>query len=554
MSKKHSPKSMLILLVAIMMMFSMAACSSGDSKKAGETTDSGKPAVKLTENDPGWKADTSPITFDWYLNFSWFPNKWGVDPTSQYITKKTGVNINFIVPAGNENEKLNTMIASGKLPDFITLGNTEDAFQRMIDGKLVLPLNELAKEYDPYFFKVSDPAKLAWYTTKDGKVYGYPNASSSPEDYKQYGNTYIGNQVFAVRKDMYEALGKPDMRTPEGFLKALQAAKEKFPDVNGQALIPLGLHEFTEKGNYSLEAYIQNFLAIPKEKDGKLYDRETDPEYVRWLKTFRKANELGLLSKDIFIDKRPQMEEKIAQGRYFAMLYQRSDFTAQLNTLYAANPEAAYIAIDGPANANLDAPKLDGPGISGWTVTLISKDVKDKARAIRFLSYLNSEEGNKDLFLGEKGVTYDTIDGKDQFKPEALEVLNKDRSSFDKKYGASFTFWMLMNTNITTKWNPAQVEPFKQLEDWTKGKIVSGSQFELLDPLGNSTEGIINNKIGLLRGKTLPKLLMAGSDAEFDQIWADYLAKRAEYGMDKVQAYKQAKYEENMKKLKEFIN
>ncbi|MNK21830.1 Lipoprotein LipO precursor [compost metagenome] len=554
MSKKRSPKNMLVLLMAVVMMFSAAACSSsGDGEKAAKKTDSSKPAVKLTENDPGWKADTSPITFDWYLNFAWFPNKWGVDPTSQYITKKTGVSLNLIVPAGNENEKLNTMIASGKLPDFITLGNYEDAFQRMIDGKLVLPLNELAKEYDPYFFKVSDPAKLAWYTNKDGNVYGYPNASSSPEDYKKYGQTYIGNQVFVVRKDMYEAIGKPDMRTPEGFLKGLQAAKEKFPDVNGQPLIPLGLHEFTDKGNYSLEAYLQNFLAIPKGKDGKLYDRETDPEYIKWLKTFRKANELGLLSKDIFIDKRPQMEEKIAQGRYFAMLYQRTDFAAQLNTLYASNPNAAYIAIDGPANANMDQPQLDGPGISGWTVTLISKDVKDKARAIRFLSYLNSEEGNKDLFLGEKGVTYDTIDGKDQFKPEVLDLLNKDRSSFDKKYGASFTFWMLMNTNITTQWNPVQVEPFKQLEDWTKGKTVSASQFELLDPLGNSPEGIINNKIGLLRGKTLPKLLMASSDAEFDQIWADYMTKRAEDGMDKVQAYKQAKYQENMKKLQAFI-
>ncbi|WDU82917.1 hypothetical protein [Caloramator sp. Dgby_cultured_2] len=54
----------------------------------------------------------------------------GVDLTSQYVTKKTGVNINFIVPAGNENEKLNAMIASGKLPDFITLGWWEDAVQK----------------------------------------------------------------------------------------------------------------------------------------------------------------------------------------------------------------------------------------------------------------------------------------------------------------------------------------------------------------------------------------------------------------------------------------
>lgn len=554
------PKKWGLLTLGLIMALSVAGCSGSSNGGGSAAGDNGNkstnaPAAtkqaepKLTENDPGWKADTSPITFDWYLNFSWFPNKWGVDPTSQYVTKKTGVDINFIVPAGNENEKLNTLIASGKLPDFVTLGFWEDNIKKMIEGDLVLPLNKLAEEYDPYFFKVSDPDKLGWYTQEDGNVYGYPNSSSSPKDYEKYGDSYVSNQTFVVRKDIYEAIGSPDMRTPEGFLNALKMAKEKFPEVNGQPLIPLGLHEFTETGNDSLEGYLQNFLAIPWEKDGKVYARETDPEYVRWMKTLRQANQDGLLAKDIFIDKRAQMEEKITQGRYFAMLYQRTDFAAQLGTIYQKNPEQVYIAVDGPANVNLDPPTLNGPSIAGWTVTLISKDVKDKARAIRFLSYLNSEEGNKDLYLGEKGVSYDTIDGKDQFLPEAFELMNKDRSAFDKKYGSSFTFWMLQNTNITDQWAPKSVEPFKQLEDWTRGKAINTSEFQQIDPTGNSPEGIIATKLKQLRGKTIPKLLMASSDEEFDKIWTDYLAKQKEEGYDTFHAFQQKKYEENKKKL-----
>jgi putative aldouronate transport system substrate-binding protein len=568
--RKRTTRFTALTLVLALILTLAAACSGGGANdgsgasggasntgasqnaNAGSESDSagdGKPSA----DEPGWKSNTDPITFDWYINFAWFPSKWGEDPTSQYVTRKTGVDINFIVPAGNENEKLNAMIASGKLPDFITLGWYEDGVKRMIEGGLVLPLNKLAEEYDPYFFKVADPAKLSWYTQPDGNVYGYPNASSSPKDYELYGEQYTSNQTFVVRKDMYEALGKPDMRTPEGFLDALRRAKEMFPVVNGQPLIPLGLHEFGETGNYSLQDYLQNFLAIPREKDGKLYDRQTDPEYVRWLKVFRQANEEGLLAKDIFIDKRPQMEEKIAQGRYFAMLYQRSDFTAQQNVLYANDPDSVYIAIDGPANANLDPPTLAGPSISGWTLTLISKDVKDKERAIQFLTYLISEEGQKDLYLGEKGVTWDTIDGKDQFLPEALELLQTDRSAFDKQYGASFTFWMLMDTNMNLQWTPPSVEPFKQMEDWTKGKTYSFSQFDLLDPPANSEEGIAKTKIDQEFGKALPKLLLAKDEAEFDKIWNDYLAERDKAGWDKLQAYRQMKYEENVKKLAEFL-
>ncbi|CAH0120469.1 MULTISPECIES: extracellular solute-binding protein [unclassified Paenibacillus] len=565
--KMHGVKmrSVLAIFVAAILLFALAACSgsgTNNNSTAGkeeqpaeqkETAAQNETVQQPSPDEPGWKQDTSPITFDWYLNFSWFPNKWGADPTSQYVTKKTGVNINFIVPAGNENEKLNTMIASGTLPDFITLGWWEDGVRSMIEGDMVLPLNQLAEEYDPYFFKVADPAKLSWYTKEDGNVYVYPNASSSPKDFEKYGVNYVSNQTFVVRKDMYEALGKPDMRTPEGFLDALKAAKEKFPEVGGQPLIPFGMHEFTDTGNDSLEDYLANFLAIPREKDGKLYDRLSDPESVRWLKTFRKANEMGLLAKDIFIDKRPQMEEKIAQGRYFAMLYQRSDFTAQQNVLYAQDPNSVYIAVDGPANAKLDPPTLNGPGISGWTVTLISKNVKDKERAIRFLSYLLSEEGQKDLYLGEKGFTYDTIDGKDQFKPEALELLNTDRSAFDKQYGASYTFWMLMDTNMNLQWAPPSVEPFKQMEDWTKGKTISVSQFDQLDPPANSEEGISKTKIDQLKSATLPKLLMAKSDEEFDHIFAEFLEKREQAGNAKLVAYKQVKYEENVKKLQEFL-
>ncbi|KAF9126405.1 hypothetical protein BGX30_015269 [Mortierella sp. GBA39] len=525
--------SMIALTVVFTMVLSLAGCSGGKSETNGgstaatsgstdakNTSSTGGGEAKPNPDEPGWKSDNAPITFDWYMNFSWFNKKWGGDATAEYVTKKTGVSINFIVPAGNENEKLNTMIASGKLPDFITLGWSEEAVKKMIEGKL-----------------------------PDGNIYGYPNASSSPEDYKKYGSNFTSNQTFEVRKDMYEAIGSPDMSTPEGFLNALKLAKEKFPEVNGQPLIPLGLHEFSETGNYSLEGYLQNFLAIPQQKDGKLYDRRLDPEYISWLKTFRKANEMGLLSKDIFIDKRPQMEEKIAQGRYFAMLYQRSDFDAQNMSLYQKDPNSAYIAINGPANSKKDAPTLSGPGISGWTLTLISKDVKDKKRAIEFLTYLISEEGNKDLFLGEKGVTYDNIDGKDQFLPDVVKLLNTDRTAFDQKYGASYTYWMLMDTNMNLQWAPPGVDPQKQMADWTKGKSISMSEFDNLDPPSTSEEGIAGSKNARNWGKLLPKLLLAKSDAEFDEMWNNYIEDRNKNKQDKIDAYRQKAYEENVKKL-----
>ena len=139
----------------------------------------------------------------------------------------------------------------------------------MIDGGLLYSLDELAKEYDPYFFNVAVPSRLSWYTQADGHVYGYPNASYTPEDYEKY-DTLTSNNTFLVRKDMYEAIGSPDMTTPEGFVAAIKKAKEMFPDVNGQPLIPLGSHPFDTNGCLSFDAMLSSFLGHPLCERGRL--------------------------------------------------------------------------------------------------------------------------------------------------------------------------------------------------------------------------------------------------------------------------------------------
>ncbi len=505
------------------------------------------PAEDMDPNVPGWTVDTSPVRFNWYLNFSWFRGIWGEDPVSQYVTEKTGVDIEFIIPAGNEADKLNTMIASGSLPDFVTLGWWEPQVKELIAGQLVLPLDELAKHYDPYFFKAAVPARVGWYTQEDGHIYCYPNASFTPDDYAKQDLTSY--QTFLVRKDMYEAIGSPSMRTPEGFLNALARVKAQFPEVNGQPIIPLGFKEFSDSGNDSLEGYLMNFLAIPMEKNGRLYDRYADPEYKRWLNVFRQAQERGLIASDVFLDRRNQMEEKIAQGRYFAMFYQHTDMIDAQAIRYAEDPNSIYMAVDGPANRNMDPPKLAGQGIAGWTVTFISKTAKNPDRAIRFMSYLMSEEGQRDLYLGKKGLTWDVIDGKEGFLPEVQELLTADRTAFDKKYGASVKYWMLMDNAMFAKWEGEAATPYREMSEWTKPYTQSYAVYDNIDPQPFEPEGIIGAKLAGLFGKTLPKMLRAKSESEFNSLWDELQAERQKLGLDKLMAFKQEKFDANRKKL-----
>ena len=135
--------------------------------------------------------------------------------------------------------------------------------------------------------------------------------------------------------------------------------------------------------------------------NGKYYDRNTDEEYIRWLKAFRRLGEEGLLKSDIFVDKRSQLEEKILDGRYFCLLYQRSDVEWQQNIIEQNNPEWIYIAMDGPKNSQMDDPVLPLSGINGWTLTYVSKNCQCPEKIIQLISFLLSEEGQQ--LIQDKG-------------------------------------------------------------------------------------------------------------------------------------------------------
>lgn len=516
------------LLLAAAMLFALAACGKEESRE--------QEAAESSETFVWQQLADEPVTFDWYVNYSWFNPSWGENAVSKKITEETGVNIRFITPSGNENEKLNALIASDSLPDLITLGWWETQINEMIEGDMVYALNELADEYDMYFWEVTDPEAVKWYTQEDGNIYCYPNSSYTAKDLEEHDNI-SSNQTFLVRKDIYEAIGRPDMTTPEGFKNAVKKAAEMFPEVDGKPLIPVGAHVFTDRGNVSFDTYLMNFLAVPFEKDGEMYDRYTDKDYMTWLKMFRELGEEGYLKNDIFIDQRTQMEEKLLEGRYFCMLYQYIDMVAQEKALYVKDPEKIYIAVDGPKNAAGDDYTLPVNGVNGWTVTFISKNCANPDRAITFLNYMMSEHGQKLIYLGVEGVTYDMVDGKPVVKEEVRELLNTNRTEYDRLYGADDTYWMLQDNVMQLQWKYQAEEPIAQLEEWSYPYIVYNGQYDFVLP-PDSGEAYADNKIILLWSETLPQLLLAESEERFDEIFADFLKKRDSYGYEELMAVK----------------
>uniref|UniRef100_UPI0025D55A8F extracellular solute-binding protein n=1 Tax=Treponema sp. TaxID=166 RepID=UPI0025D55A8F len=363
------------------------------------------------------------------------------------------------------------------------------------------------------------------------------------------------NETFLVRKDLYETLGRPDMTTPEGFLKALRNAKKMFPNVNGQALIPFGTTEFTDTGCSQLQAALSHFLAIDPEVDGEFVDVNLglteNEEYLRWLKVLRIAYQEKLLTKEMFIDKRSQIEEKASNGRYFCMLYQNWDMQTAQNTLYARDPDSIYIAVPGPKNSKGDDPVLAGGGISGWTITLISKKCKDKGKAIQFLTYLISEEGQMDTNFGIKGETWDYNEaGIPELYPEIRALDSNNKNQQETEIGVQYTYWMLMDTAWQTQWPVEYAPSLGQPQLWTIPYVHSYAVYDGLTIPSGSDEDLIYADIQRRWGKVLPELIQAETDEEFDSIVAEFNVYKRSKGIDKVKALQTKLMKENKLKLR----
>ena len=67
------------------------------------------------------------------------------------ITDKTGIKIDRKLATGNDDDYLNTMIASGDLPDTIMLDWTNPNVTKLINNGLVYSMDELIDKYAPEF-------------------------------------------------------------------------------------------------------------------------------------------------------------------------------------------------------------------------------------------------------------------------------------------------------------------------------------------------------------------------------------------------------------------
>lgn len=526
----------------VAMVTSLAGCGVDNAYTTNTVADLPAPTYQVSPNTLAWKSDKSKNnTLTWYVNADWWNRSFGEDLITKQIKKDLNVDIKFVT---GDDTKLNTYFAGGDLPDVITVfDSTSRAAKAATNWSY--PLQDLAKKYDPYFMKVARKDTLDWFTLSDGKAHGYPSYSNTSADYKS--GMIHPSTAFIIRKDVLAAIGPQDFTTPEGFIRGMQAIKAKFPK-----LTPFGFNDFSG-GNSSLDVALQNMLGVPTlTKNGTFYDRQLDSDYLTWLKTLRHVHQDGNISDDSFADDGDTFKEKESKGQYASIFLNGFvGHSTQLQQWASAHPESQYVAVDGIRSTQGHKPTLSEAGSSGWTISYITKQCKNPAKAIQTFTYLLSDYGEMLVNFGIEGKTYTkNADGTVSWTPSANKVRLNDSQKWQQNYRMG-EFVLFGHDRYKALNKDSFTDAIRQFQSHNQKYLKPEYEIENIAPDVGTLEARSYSTITTKWSSVLVSLIRARSDQQFDKIVRSYKKFLRDNNIDAINRVRNEKIARNERLLKQ---
>ncbi len=404
---------LITLVFAVTLIFTAAACS----KKDEEKTDSNQTAKPQKTQGVGEEKGLLPIS-DKKITIKFMlgnhPN-YPIDNeavTFQELMRRTNITIKYeTVPNSDYGQKRNVVIASGSLPDIMTI-NAEEAKLHGSRG-LFVEMGDLIKEHGANLTKLFTKEMLAQQMTVDKKLYSIP-----------YYSEKIQQDGWLVRKDWLDKLGLEKPGTLDDFYDMLVEFRDKIPALTGKEnIIPFGSRIGFRELRKNLSFVFDTRYAWKIENGKYVYTPVTD-EYKEMLIFINKLYTEKLLNQEIMTDSVQQENEKIQSGLVGAIITKTNVPDVYAPAIQKKAPETEYVNMPPPAGLNgARGLKVRGYTLPGYSLAISSKS-KHIEECFRLIDYSFSSEGITLLNYGVEGVTYDMKDGKPVLKEEVVESIN----------------------------------------------------------------------------------------------------------------------------------
>jgi putative aldouronate transport system substrate-binding protein len=492
--------------------------------------------------DPSWSQNKdTPVTLNWFFAYDWYPKVW--NPDKNFADKKlltdTGITLNITT---GDMEKLNTLVATGNMPDIITFDAVNSLRKQLENNKQLLPLDTLAAQYAPDLIAVK--SMQDWYRNEDGHWYSYASFFYGPEHTNaDFGGSYTTHNCNFVRTDLLKKIGMTmsDMNTKEGFLKSLKTVKEKKITYNGLSVIP-----YTGVG---ADYLAQQFGVDIEDKKGNLINIKRTPEFLEALQYYNEMYRSKLFTDEEFTMNKTQRDAKVSSGAVFAATGWMNVDSAR-KVLYGNDPDAkiAYCGrIMGGDNGK--KPIILAQGTAGWSGAMITKKCKHPDRAIQLFAYLSQERQILDNYYGVD--CYQVIGRKVVQNADKLKEFTENPQQFDNKYKINMG-WMVdwcvwqRYRQTTSSW---EQQNQYDMEDDRTVELCVDFPFTDVNPEGGTELASVNSRIDAYWQQAVPKIIMADSEAECRQQYIKAITEMDKLGMKDLDNYKNQRFQKNKKRM-----
>lgn len=467
-----------LMLVSAMVAGMLAGCGSDSgSSKGGSSTETGSAAEASSSGETADDADDkSPITFE-YFNADGKNGNWD-NPVAKAITEATGVTLDVSYPVasqGDEKEDVALMIANDEYPDMIyAKGSATDLYQA---GALI-DMTDLIEKYGPNIKKMygAEMEKLKW-SQDDPGIYQLSYAGVNQKTLTTGGSCQI--QWAALKENDYKYPKTLDEY--EKMIKSYLAAHPKTEDgldMIGITMSASDWHWMITLGNPAgliADASPDNGQWIIDDEYNVHYKHVTDEEkeYFKWL--CRMYNE-GILDPNFATQTDDDYIAKVASGRVVAITDAEWHYSQCEATLVAdGKVDQTYVGLPVTLREDQVEKALLYQGTTvGWGIG-ITKSCEDPVRAIKFLDYLCSDEGQilyhwgiegENYFLDDNGQPYRTDEevAKAQSDPDYAKNTGIDNYTGFPIYGTGsysedgFPYTPTTKESVIANYNTAEKE------------------------------------------------------------------------------------------------
>ena len=464
-----------LMLVSAMVAGMLAGCGSDSgSSKGGSSTETGSAAEASSSGETADDADDKSFE---YFNADGKNGNWD-NPVAKAITEATGVTLDVSYPVasqGDAKEDVALMIANDEYPDMIyAKGSATDLYQA---GALI-DMTDLIEKYGPNIKKMygAELEKLKW-SQDDPGIYQLSYAGVNQKTLTTGGSCQI--QWAALKENDYKYPKTLDEY--EKMIKSYLAAHPKTEDgldMIGITMSASDWHWMITLGNPAgliADASPDNGQWIIDDEYNVHYKHVTDEEkeYFKWL--CRMYNE-GILDPNFATQTDDDYIAKVASGRVVAITDAEWHYSQCEATLVAdGKVDQTYVGLPVTLREDQVEKALLYQGTTvGWGIG-ITKSCEDPVRAIKFLDYLCSDEGQilyhwgiegENYFLDDNGQPYRTDEevAKAQSDPDYAKNTGIDNYTGFPIYGTGsysedgFPYTPTTKESVIANYNTAEKE------------------------------------------------------------------------------------------------